>query len=203
MILTSSTKVFSAGLDLLEMYEPEEQRLREFWTAVQQVYLDLHGSRLATIAGINGPAPAAGCMMAMACDYRISNRKGIMGLNEAQFGLVAPPWMGDLMLKTVGQREAEKALMLGTLYPAEDALQIGLIDELVDDGIVEVCKERALKWTKIPPHSRVASKMLLRKDQLDKVAATRSEDLDLFVNVCFSDKVQKNLGLYLESLKKK
>jgi 3,2-trans-enoyl-CoA isomerase len=203
MILTSSSKVFCAGLDLTEMYQPEEQRLRDFWTAFQQVYLDLYGSRLATIAGISGPAPAAGCMLAMACDYRISNQKGIIGLNEAQFGIVAPPWMGDLMLRTVGQRQAEKALMLGTLYPAADALQIGLIDEVVEDDLVLVCEERALKWTKIPPHSRVASKMLLRKDQLDKVAASTLEDLDLFVSICSSEKVQNNLGLYLESLKKK
>lgn len=203
MILTSSSKVFCAGLDLTEMYQPAEQRLRAFWTALQQVYLDLYGSRLATIAGISGPAPAAGCMLAMACDYRISDQKGIIGLNEAQFGIVAPPWICDLMLRTVGQRQAEKALMLGTLYPAEDALKIGLIDEVVEDNVVAVCEERALKWTKIPPHSRVASKMLLRKDQLDKVAASRSGDLDLFVSICSSEKVQKNLGLYLESLKKK
>lgn len=203
MILTSSTKVFCAGLDLTEMFEPEEQRLRNFWTAFQQVYLDLYGSRLATIAGISGPAPAAGCMLAMACDYRVSDQKGIIGLNEAKFGIVAPPWMGDLMLKTVGHREAEKALMLGTLYPAEDALKIGLVDEVVEENVAGICEERALTWTKIPPHSRVASKMLLRKEQLDKVEATRSDDLDLFVGICSSEKVQKNLGLYLESLKKK
>ena len=203
MILASSTPVFSAGLDLLEMHQPEEQRLRDFWTALQQVYLDLYGSRLATIAGISGPAPAAGCMLAMACDYRIMNPKGIIGLNEAQFGLTAPPWMADLMLKTVGHRQAEKALMLGTLYPAKDALQIGLVDEIVEGDVMEACQEQAIRWTRIPPHSRVASKLLLRKPQLDLLAATRQDDLDLFVKICLSGAVQKNLGLYLESLKKK
>ena len=107
------------------------------------------------------------------------------------------------MLKTVGHRQAEKALMLGTLYPAKDALQIGLVDEIVEGDVMEACQEQAIRWTRIPPHSRVASKLLLRKPQLDLLAATRQEDLDLFVKICLSGTVQKNLSLYLESLKKK
>lgn len=204
MILTSSSPVFSAGLDMLEMHQPKEDRLREFWTALQQVYIDLYGSKLATIASITGPAPAAGCMLAMACDYRIISEKAIIGLNEAQFGLVAPPWMGDLMLKTVGHREAEKALMLGTLYSAKDALNVGLVDEVVDGKeLKEKCILKAQEWNKIPVHSRVASKMFLRKDQLDHLLETRSKDVDDFVGLCLSDPIQKGLGLYLESLKKK
>lgn len=202
MILTSTSPVFSAGLDLLEMHQPDEERLRSFWTSLQQVYLDLYGSRLATVAAISGPAPAAGCMLAMACDYRISGAKGVIGLNEAQFGIVAPPWMADLMLKTVGHRQAETALMLGTLYPANDALRIGLVDE-ISENVMESSEQQARQWTKIPSHSRVASKMLLRKTQLDKLATSRSEDLELFLDLCLSEKVQTNLGLYLASLKKK
>ena len=211
MILASSTPVFCAGLDLTELYQP--QRLVEFWTAFQQVYLDLYGSRLATIAAIDGPAPAAGCMLAMACDYRImrqsssaaSKSSSVIGLNESQFGIVAPPWMADLLLRTVGHRQAEKSLMLGTLYSAQDALSIGLVDAVVndDESVLDVCQKEAVRWTKIPPHSRVASKQLLRQPHLQKLEGNRQEDLDLFCKVCLSDKVQANLGLYLESLKKK
>ena len=93
--------------------------------------------------------------------------------------------------------------MLGTLYSAEDALDIGLVDKIVEDDILEECQKEAVRWTKIPPHSRVASKQLLRQPMLEKLVAKRQEDVDLFCEVCLSDKVQANLGLYLESLKKK
>ena len=203
LILTSSTPVFCAGLDLTELHQP--RRLVEFWTAFQQLFIDLYGSRLATIAGVSGPAPAAGCMLAMACDYRImkSSSSTVIGLNEAQFGIIAPPWMAELMVHTVGHRRAEHALMLGTLYSASDALDIGLVDEIVEDDMMEACQKEANRWTKIPPHSRVATKQLLRKPMLEKLVTKRQEDLDLFCEVCLSDKVQTNLGLYLESLKKK
>lgn len=45
--------VFSAGLDILEMYKPEEERLRAFWRTLQDVFMALYGSSLVTAAAIN------------------------------------------------------------------------------------------------------------------------------------------------------
>ena len=103
------------------MYKPDSARLAAFWFAFQQVYLDLYGSRLACIAAVEGHAPAAGCMLSLACDYRIMSatdgkHRPTTGLNESQFGIVAPPWLAEMMASTIGQRDAEKALALGTLY---------------------------------------------------------------------------------------
>jgi 3,2-trans-enoyl-CoA isomerase len=204
LILTSSQKVYCAGLDLTELHQPNEGRLITFWTALQQVYLDLYGSRLATIAAISGAAPAAGCMLAMACDYRVASTKSVIGLNEAQFGIVAPPWMAQLMVDTVGRRKAEQALMLGTLYPSQQALEMGLVDSVVEPiDLVASAESVAKEWIKVPPHSRHASKMMLRKPQLEHLQEKRSQDLQLFLGLCLSDKVQKSLGVYLESLKNK
>jgi Delta3-Delta2-enoyl-CoA isomerase len=212
MILQSSTPVFCAGLDLNELYQP--RRLEEFWTNFQQLYLDLFGTRLATIAAISGQAPAAGCMLAMATDYRIiqqpsstSSRSNsvTIGLNEAKFGIVAPPWMADLMVHTLGQRQAELSLMLGTLYSPTEALAIGLVDTVLDDDddMAEACQKIAMQWAQIPSHSRIASKQLMRKPLLEKLVSSRQQDLDLFCQFCLSEQVQANLGMYLQSLKKK
>jgi Delta3-Delta2-enoyl-CoA isomerase len=212
MILQSSTPVFCAGLDLNELYQP--RRLEEFWTSFQQLYLDLFGTRLATIAAISGQAPAAGCMLAMAADYRIiqqpstdsprSNSVSI-GLNEAKFGIVAPSWMADLMVHTIGQRQAELSLMLGTLYSPKEALTIGLVDKVMDDDddMAKACQKVAMQWAKVPSHSRIASKRLMRQPLLEKLKSSRQQDLDLFCQFCRSEQVQANLGMYLQSLKKK
>uniref|UniRef100_A0A672G7P1 Enoyl-CoA delta isomerase 1, mitochondrial n=2 Tax=Salarias fasciatus TaxID=181472 RepID=A0A672G7P1_SALFA len=95
LIITSSQpKVFSAGLDLLEMYETSTEHRGEFWRAVQEMWLKLYSSKLVTIAAINGSSPAGGCLMAMTCDYRImaDNPRYGIGLNETQLGMVAPFW---------------------------------------------------------------------------------------------------------------
>ena len=224
MILTSSNPTtLSAGLDLNELYNPDLSRLDDFWRSFQQVFLDLYGSRLAVVGAIGGNAPAAGCMLALACDYRImassepsmslplddeKNSKPtpppLIGLNEARFGIAAPPWLGQLMLRTIGFRKGEMALSLGTLFKPEEALKIGMVDELVPrDDVMDKSRKVALNWTQIPPHARVASKMLARKEFLDNLVNGRDQDVEQFSRFVLNDKVQTNLGAYLESLKRK
>eukprot|EP00549_Striatella_unipunctata_P009187 CAMPEP_0118676832 /NCGR_PEP_ID=MMETSP0800-20121206/2271_1 /TAXON_ID=210618 ORGANISM="Striatella unipunctata, Strain CCMP2910" /NCGR_SAMPLE_ID=MMETSP0800 /ASSEMBLY_ACC=CAM_ASM_000638 /LENGTH=242 /DNA_ID=CAMNT_0006572399 /DNA_START=164 /DNA_END=892 /DNA_ORIENTATION=- len=210
LVLTSAfPSTFSAGLNLMELYRPNPDRLCEFWTSVQQLYIDLYGTRLAVVAAINGHAPAAGCMLAMACDYRImKNGPARIGLNEASFGLVAPEWMGGLMLRTVGHREGEIALGLGKLYSPEEAKQVGLVDELLDgvetnEALVETAQGVAAQWAKIPQQARAASKMIARGPYLKEVHASRQKDLEQFVSFNQNEKVQMALGMYLKSLNKK
>jgi len=212
LVLTSSNpSTLCAGLDLTELHNPDPERLPMFWKSFQQVFLDLYGSRLATIGAIGGNAPAAGCMLAMACDYRImvasplEGRPPLIGLNEARFGIAAPPWLGQLMLRTIGFRQGEMALSLGTLFTPEQALDVGLVDQLVSDeeDVIEMSKKTALSWTQIPPHARVASKMLARKEFVDHLVKTRDEDVDQFCAFVLNEKIQASLGAYLESLKRK
>jgi len=210
LILTSfNPKIFSAGLDINEMYQPDKQRLVEFWSAFQQVYLDLYGSRLACIAAMEGHAPAAGCMLALCCDYRImaqssETTKPTIGLNETKLGIAAPPWLGQLLVDTVGTRVTEKSLSLGLLYSPQEALTISLVDEVVSqEEVLGRAKEEAATWAKIPPQARVASKLLTRKKHIDNLLQTRQQDTDYFCNFVNDETTQLNLHMYVESLKRK
>ena len=119
VILSSSNpKIFSAGLDVSELVSPNPDRLPKFWNSLQQLYLDLYGSRLAVVAAIQGHAPAAGCFLAMACDYRIMSSGDIggegggdmkkrfvptIGLNETQLGIAGElPWVHGVLACIVG-----------------------------------------------------------------------------------------------------
>lgn len=211
LILKSNLKVFSAGLELSEMYNADIDRLNAFWTSFQNLYINLYGSRLACIAAIEGHAPAAGCMLALSCDYRIMaassddnpKKAATIGLNESQFGIVAPPWLAQQMVDTVGRRRAELSLSLGTLYTAEQALAIGLVDEVVaKEDVLPKCREAATQWAAAVPQARVASKQLIRKERIGALLSKQKEDRDYFVDFISQDKVQKNLGAYLQMLKR-
>ena len=144
-------------------------------------------------------------MLALSCDYRImgttKQAAATIGLNESQLGIVAPPWLAQQMMDTIGRRRAELALSLGLLYTAEEALEIGLIDELVPmDEVQERAYQAAVQWGKIPPNGRMAIKMQVRRERLNQLEATRQEDLDNFCRVVTSDKVQRDLTSYLEVL---
>jgi len=90
------------------------------------------------------------------------------------------------------------------LYSPEQAKEIGLVDEVVPkEAVRQKAQEAAVQWAQIPPQSRVGSKMLLRKDRLDHLNATREEDIQHFTGFLTDDKVQKSLSAYLEMLAKK
>jgi 3,2-trans-enoyl-CoA isomerase len=148
-------------------------------------------------------------MIAMACDYRImtSHASTTIGLNEAKFGIVAPAFMGQLMIQTIGYRQAEKALSLGTIFTSQEALDIGLVDQVVAapaaDSLLDTCHSVALEWAKIPSKARVASKHMARKGLMDTFTTSRHEDLQFFREYIMTESVQQGLGKYLESIKRK
>lgn len=230
VILTSTNpKIFSAGLDVSELVNPDIDRLPLFWNSLQQVYIELYGSRLATIGVIQGHAPAAGCFLAMACDYRLmcagDEHVPCIGLNETKLGIAAPPWMGQLMVRTIGTRKAELALALGTLFPPKEALKVGLVDEVVSHAecesndillellpatikdqstskIMQQAYAKAKTFVEISPQARMASKMLTREEYIQAMVDTREADTEHFCTFVKLPAVQKSLTAYVEAMKK-
>ncbi|KAJ7306042.1 hypothetical protein JRQ81_010408 [Phrynocephalus forsythii] len=207
VILTSAVpRIFSAGLDITEMAGKSEEHYAEFWRAVQEMWLNLYSSSMVTIAVVNGSSPAGGCLMATSCDYRImaENPKYSIGLNETQLGIVAPFWFKDTMLNTVGHRCTERSIQLGLLYPAHEALKIGLVDELVpEEKIQTMAMETMAQWLAIPDHARQLSKSSLRKPTVDRLLAHREADIQNFVSFISKDSIQKSLHGYMERLKQR
>jgi len=209
LVLTSGLPtIFCAGLEITEMYKPEEERLREFWSCVQELWIKLYSYKLPLAAAINGHSPAGGCLMAICADYRVMvGPKYTIGLNETLLGIVAPFFFKDSMEATIGTRNTELALMLGKLYKTDEAAKIGLIDQVVAD------KEEALavaggvvkQLMRIPSEARHNSKMMMRQAALDKLSTPeqKQQDIDFFVHFINQDKIQKPLEAYLMALKAK
>ncbi|KAK4016545.1 hypothetical protein OUZ56_031502 [Daphnia magna] len=206
-ILTSACPgIFSAGLDIREMYQPTEERLKEFWSSLQTLWLQLYGSKMASVALINGHAPAGGCLLAMCCDSRIMvNGKSKIGLNETKLGIVAPFWFKDTFVNTIGVRQSERALQLGSLFTPDEALKIGLVDRVLPDpeAATAVAESELKEFLQIPAMARYLSKMRIREAALKDLLENREKDLNTFVNFATTDAVQKGLGIYLQSLAKK
>ncbi|XP_078519245.1 enoyl-CoA delta isomerase 1, mitochondrial [Lissotriton helveticus] len=207
VIITSALpRVFSAGLDITEMCGKSAEHYAAFWRAVQEFWLKLYASNMVTIAAINGSSPAGGCLMAMACDYRImaDDPKFSIGLNETKLGIVAPFWFKDTMTNTIGNRETEKALQLGYMYSPEDALKVGLVDQLVSEDKVQTeASTKMSEWLAIPDHARHLTKSMMRKPTRDRLVTHRDADIASFVSFVTKDSIQKSLQVYLERLKQR
>ncbi|XP_055460843.1 enoyl-CoA delta isomerase 1, mitochondrial [Psammomys obesus] len=207
VILTSDRPgVFSAGLDLMEMYGQNPAHYAEYWKAVQELWLRLYLSKLILVSAINGASPAGGCLMALTCDYRImaDNPKYTIGLNESLLGIVAPFWLKDNFVNTIGHRAAERALQLGLLFPPAEALRLGVVDEVVpEDQLHSQAHSVMAQWLAIPDHSRQLTKSMMRKATADNLIRQREADIQNFVSFISRESIQKSLHTYLEKLKQK
>jgi len=207
LVLTSSmSSVFCAGLEITEMYQPDPVRLREFWSSLQDVWIQMYSYKLPSAAAITGHSPAGGCLLSLCCDYRVMvGPKYSIGLNETLLGIVAPFWFKDSMQNTIGFRQTELALMKGTLFSTEEALKVGLIDKAVASR--EECLTEATNFVrgmmKIPSEARHVSKMLMRGKYVEQLANYKEQDIDHFVNFITKPEIQKPMGMYLEALKAK
>lgn len=76
----------------MEMYKPDPEKVKLFWSTLQEVWLQLYGSAYPTAAAIHGHSPAGGCLMALSCEYRVMCPKLTIGLNETRLGIMAPEW---------------------------------------------------------------------------------------------------------------
>ncbi|XP_017464863.1 PREDICTED: enoyl-CoA delta isomerase 1, mitochondrial-like [Rhagoletis zephyria] len=206
LILTSSSNsVFSAGLDILEMYQPKEERLKSFWTTLQSTWMALYGSKLPTAAAINGHAPAGGCLLAASCEYRVMLPKFTIGLNETRLGIMAPNWFMASFLNVLPRRIAELALTQGRMFTTVEAQQAGLVDDVVNtkEEALAKCEEFFASFKQVSPYARALTKQQFRVKELQDLEEHREQDLQLFIDTITKPGTQKALGLYLESLKKK
>lgn len=158
--------VFTAGNDILELYAPHtsKERYRDFWIRSNTFLIQLRLSRLVTIAAIKGACPAGGCCLALCCDYRVMTDAGSIGLNEVALGITVPKFWGKLMQQTIGP-SADRLLQLAVLVSPEEALKLGLVDEICAASKLEMLAENAARqMLRVPDKSRAGTKMLMRGD---------------------------------------
>lgn len=205
VIIASTTKAFCAGLDLLELVQPEEERLNAFWISFRELHFRLYSSPLVTIAAISGAAIAGGCAMSLCCDYRLmADGRGKIGLNTVHTGLIAPYWVDKLYQKAIGPRQAEKLLSLGHLSAPQEALKRGIVDKVVDSSeLMNTASKEMKKWLAIPDVGRQKTKSLLRREFLEEFHALCEEDVGIFTEIVFSDNFQNHILKYVNQLKKK
>lgn len=128
-----------------------------------------------------------------------------IGLNETQLGIVAPSWFIASMRNVIGFRQTEICLTTGQLLKTDEALKIGLIDEVVKDKEQGIARAEAFfqRFAKIPATARALSKLGVRGRDIEELKRNKEADLNAFLSLITSPKVQKGLELYLASLKKK
>jgi len=201
IVLSGAPHIFSGGLDVPYLLSHGDDRAKLFdsWQAFFGAAKTLAEARIPVVAAITGHSPAGGCVLALCCDYRIMARSAdaarpyAIGLNEVQVGLAAPEGIQRLLRRVVGAHRAERLLVAGEMVSAEQAAQIGLVDELVDGELVVA---RAIAWLqdllRLPRQPMLHTRDVARAD-LREALAPELIQLDRFVEAWYAEDAQAAL----------
>jgi 3-hydroxyacyl-CoA dehydrogenase/enoyl-CoA hydratase/3-hydroxybutyryl-CoA epimerase len=134
LIIASAKKsIFVAGADLKTLLQAAKTgEMRGFIERGQQVFNRLADLNIPTVAAIHGASAGGGYEVALACDYRVASDDPAtrIGLPETSLGLL-PAWGGCTRLpRLIGAAKAAEVILKGKLYSAQEALKLGLVDEI-------------------------------------------------------------------------
>jgi len=134
IVASAKKSIFIAGADLKTLLKQAQTgEMRAFIAEGQKTFNRLAALKIPTVAAIHGACAGGGYEITLACDYRVASNDSAtkVGLPETTLGLV-PAWGGATRLpRLIGPNAAAEVILKGKLYGAEDALRIGLVDEVV------------------------------------------------------------------------
>ena len=172
IILTGSGKAFCAGGDLDELERWSESSPESIgatlYDSFQSMIRAIRASDAIVIAAINGAAVGAGMDLALACDLRIASEHARLGQVWVRLGVIPGTGGAWLMPHLVGPTRAAELLLTGRLIDAREALEIGLVNEVVAaDELLPAARALAARILEHPRDGVIANKRAL-------IAATAS-----------------------------
>lgn len=146
VIITGSGKSFIAGADIEEMVNKNSEEMMGWSALGSNLNLRLEKMQLPVIAAINGYALGGGLELAMACDIRLASENARLGLPEVKLGVICGAGGTQRLPRLVGEGIAKELIFTGKTITAEEALEIGLINQVTPP---ETLMETALSMAKI------------------------------------------------------
>jgi len=147
LIIASAKKsIFIAGADLKTLLKQAQSgEMRDFIAHGQRILDRIVALKIPTVAAIHGACAGGGYEITLACDYRIATDDPAtrIGLPETTLGLL-PAWGGCARLpRLIGAERAAEVILKGKLYSAQEALKLGLVDEVASrDQLLQAARKK-------------------------------------------------------------
>lgn len=136
IVVTGEGQAFSAGADLEWMQRASQgaaEVSRKDVRRLADMLWRVENCPKPTIARINGAAYGSGVGLACACDIAIASTSASFAVTEARFGLL-PSTISPYVINAIGKRQARRLALTAQSLSAAQALDLGLVHEVVDAG---------------------------------------------------------------------
>ncbi|MGH9343161.1 MAG: enoyl-CoA hydratase/isomerase family protein [Terriglobia bacterium] len=183
LIVTGAGKAFCAGMDLSVLKQMSSEPSEPSQNAAPDPGVLADSRRIAglfrhiytfskpMIAAVNGHAVAGGCGIATLADLTLAVPEAKFGYTEVRVGFM-PAFVAPFLIRQIGEKRARDLLLTGRIIGAEEARQMGLVNEIVADGtLLDRAREIAAQMIAVSPTSLRYTKRLIGdffQEELDR-----------------------------------
>ena len=206
LILTGAGKSFCSGMDLEELKQitgkTAAENLKDSQT-MGLLFRSIYEFPKATIAAVNGPAIAGGTGIATLCDFTVASTEAKFGYTEVRIGFL-PAIVSTFLIRQIGEKQARDLLLTGRIISAETALEMGLINEIVQhDSLMTRARSLANELLENSPSSLAATKQLLSGYAFDEINASIKAAVDANARIRATHDFREGVTSFLEKRKPK
>jgi enoyl-CoA hydratase/carnithine racemase len=159
VVVYGGEKVFAAGADIKEMQRMSYTDMADHSRSLQDFTRALARIPKPTVAAITGYALGGGCEVALACDFRVAARNAKLGQPEILLGVIPGAGGTQRLARLVGPSRAKELIFTGRFVAADEALAIGLVDEVVEaEDVYAAAKARLAPYVGGPSYAIAAAK---------------------------------------------
>ncbi len=205
-ILTGQPHYFSAGLDLIELFQYDKRQIKEFFRVFGALFIEIMHITKPVISAITGHSPAGGCVLAVACDNRImaNGEQYIIGLNEVAVNIQISQNLIETYAFWIGEGLASRYIMEGKLLNAEEALSAGLVDELVPlEKVLPTAEARMQHYLQADQEILANTKRKLRKNILARLDLDAENSLKEAATLWWKPEIRIKMEAYVKSFTNK
>lgn len=195
-------KAFASGADISEFHSKRTGRdaAALYHRAVEQTMTSLEAAGKPVIAMVNGYALGGGCELAVACDLRIAAESASFGIPSAKLGLVISFTDTKRLVDLVGPAVAKEMLMTGRRLSAREALEIGLVNQIVPDASLrQATLDLAAAIGANAPYSVASAKAMVNQCRRDPdLSNVDQSDADRPFNCYETEDFREGVKAFLE-----
>ena len=159
VIVYGGEKVFAAGADIKEMQTMSYTDMVDRSLALQAAFTAIARIPKPTVAAVTGYALGGGCELALSCDFRVAGENATFGRPEVLLGVIPGAGGTQRLSRLIGPSRAKDIIFTGRFVSAQEALQIGLVDEVVaPEDVYAAAHRRVERYVGGPAYAIRAAK---------------------------------------------
>jgi enoyl-CoA hydratase len=202
IVLTGSGGYFVAGTDIAEMATMTPTQHVTLGT--DHVFNVMHHCPKPLIAALEGYALGGGCELALTCDLIVAGRSTKLGQPEIRVGIMPGAGGTQRLVRTIGRYRTMKMILTGEPVTAPEALAMGLLSEMVEDGqALARALELAQTISGMPPLAVRAIKEVLQQGADAPLETALVLERKAFVTLFGSIDQKEGMNAFLEKRKPK